>query len=74
MWNGHRIRDSTALLLVVCSIVPFTESARAEPAGDVAPPGLRVHRATNDEAKAMFTADASAAVAKADKNWPTVAH
>ena len=29
---------------------------------------------SNDEAKKMFTADASSVVAKADTNWPTVAH
>jgi YHS domain-containing protein len=29
---------------------------------------------STDKAKAMFTADAAALVAKADKNWHTIAH
>jgi len=29
---------------------------------------------SNDEARAMFTADAAGVIAKANKNWPTVAH
>jgi len=48
MWKGRRSFEPAVLLLVVCSILSFTGSARAEGAGSVAAPGLRVHRATND--------------------------
>jgi hypothetical protein len=49
MWNGCHFSGPTALLLVVCLILPCTVSTRAEAAGRVAAPGLRVERATGDE-------------------------
>lgn len=48
MSNRRRSSVPAALLLVVCSILPVTQAARAEAAGRVAAPGLRVDRATND--------------------------
>ena len=49
MCEGRRSPVPAALLLVVCAILPCTESARAEAAGRVAAPGLRVDRAINGE-------------------------
>ena len=49
MWNRCRSPGLAALLFVVCAFLPFTGSARAEAAGRVAAPGLRVDRATDDE-------------------------
>ena len=39
----------TTLLLVACSLLPYTGLAHGEAAGRVAAPGLRVERATGDE-------------------------
>jgi hypothetical protein len=49
MSKGRRFSGPTALALVVCLILPCTVSTRAEGAGRVAAPGLRVERATGDE-------------------------